>query len=79
MNRVITLFVSIFVHSEELHNMHSSPNIWQIKENEVGGACGGTYGRGEKSVQDFGAKPRRKVTTGRTGWHPRQLPSWPAP
>jgi hypothetical protein len=28
----------------------------------VGGACG-THGRGEKSVQGFGGKPRRKETT----------------
>jgi hypothetical protein len=35
MNRVIALFVSIFVHSEDLHNMHSSPNIWQIKSRRM--------------------------------------------
>jgi hypothetical protein len=29
------------------------------KLHEVGGACG-THGRGEKSVQGFGGKPRRK-------------------
>jgi hypothetical protein len=37
----------------------------QIKENEVGGACS-TNGRGEKSVQGFGAKARRKETTWKT-------------
>jgi hypothetical protein len=36
-----------------------------IKANEVGGACG-THGRGEKSVQGFGGKARRKETTGKT-------------
>jgi hypothetical protein len=34
----------------------------QVKANEVGGACG-THGRGEKSVQGFGGKARRKETT----------------
>jgi hypothetical protein len=33
----------------------------QIKDNEVGGACG-THGRGEKSVQGFGGKARGKET-----------------
>jgi hypothetical protein len=31
----------------------------------VGGACG-THGRGEKTVQGFGGKDRRKETTGKT-------------
>jgi hypothetical protein len=44
----------------------------QIKKNEVGGTCG-TRGRGEKSVQGFSGKARRKETTGKTkalmrGW-----------
>jgi hypothetical protein len=33
--------------------------------NEMGGACG-TRGKGEKSVQGFGGKARRKDTTGKT-------------
>jgi hypothetical protein len=37
----------------------------QIKANEVGWACG-THGRGEKSVQVFGGKARRKETTWKT-------------
>jgi hypothetical protein len=37
----------------------------QVKANEVGGACG-THGRGEKSVQGFGRKARRKEITGKT-------------
>jgi hypothetical protein len=54
------------LHNEELHNLYSSPDIIrQVKANEVGGACG-TYGRGEKSVQGFGGKTRRKKTTGKT-------------
>jgi hypothetical protein len=35
-----------------------------IKENEVGGACG-THGRGEKRVQGFDGKVRRKKALGR--------------
>jgi hypothetical protein len=34
----------------------------QIKENEVGGACG-TNGRREKRVQGFGGKARREKIT----------------
>jgi hypothetical protein len=37
----------------------------QIKENEVGGACG-THGRGEERVEGFGGKARRKKTTWKT-------------
>jgi hypothetical protein len=33
-----------------------------MKENEVGGECG-THGGGEKIVQGFGRKTRRKETT----------------
>jgi hypothetical protein len=44
------------LHSEELHNLYSSPDIIrQVKANEVGRTCG-MYGRGEKSVQGFGGK-----------------------
>jgi hypothetical protein len=54
------------LHSEELYNLYSSPDIIrQVKANEVGGACG-THGKGEKSVQGFGGKARRKETTGKT-------------
>jgi hypothetical protein len=54
------------LHSEELHNLYSSPDIIRhVKSNEVGGACG-THGRGEKSVQGFGGKVRRKETTWKT-------------
>jgi hypothetical protein len=54
------------MHNEELHNLYSSPDIIsQVKANEVGGACG-THGRGEKSVQGFGRKVRRKETTWKT-------------
>jgi hypothetical protein len=37
----------------------------QVKENEVGGACG-THGRGEKSERVFVGKVRRKETTRKT-------------
>jgi hypothetical protein len=54
------------LHSEELYNLYSSPDIIrQVKANEVGGACS-THGRGEKSVQGFGGKVRRKKTTWKT-------------
>jgi hypothetical protein len=54
------------LHSEELHSLYSSPDIIsQVKANEVGGACG-THGRGQKSVQGFGGKARRKETTWKT-------------
>jgi hypothetical protein len=50
-------------HNEELHNLYSFPDIIrQVKAIEVGGACG-THGRGEKSVQGFGGKARKKETT----------------
>jgi hypothetical protein len=54
------------LHSGELHNLYSSPDIIrQIKSrNEAGRACG-THGRGEKRVQGFGGKARRKKTLGR--------------
>jgi hypothetical protein len=50
------------MHNEEFHKLFSSPKYhWegQVKENEVGGACG-THGRGQKSVQGFGRKPEGK-------------------
>jgi hypothetical protein len=54
------------LHNEELQNLNSSPDILkQVKANEVGGACG-THVRGEKSVQGFGGKARRKETTWKT-------------
>jgi hypothetical protein len=54
------------LHSEELHNLYSSPDIIrQVKVNEVGGACG-MHGRGKKSVQGFGGKAQRNETTGKT-------------
>jgi hypothetical protein len=45
----------IFIH-------HQTLLTEQIKDNEVGGACG-TPGRGEKRVQGFGGKARRKRST----------------
>jgi hypothetical protein len=41
------------LHSEELHNLYSFPDIIrQVKANEVGGACS-SHGKGEKSVEGF--------------------------
>jgi hypothetical protein len=37
----------------------------RVMEGDVSGACG-THGRGEKSVQSFGGKARRKETTRKT-------------
>jgi hypothetical protein len=52
--------------NDKLHNLYSSPDIIrQVKANEVGVACG-TRGRGEKSLQGFGGKVRRKETTWKT-------------
>jgi hypothetical protein len=49
--------------NQVVHNLYSSPDIIrQVRANEVSGACG-THGRGEKSVQSFGGKARRKETT----------------
>jgi hypothetical protein len=54
------------LHNEELYNLYSSPDIIrQVKANEVGEACD-MHGRGEKSVQGFGGKARRKEPTGKT-------------
>jgi hypothetical protein len=54
------------LHIEELHNLYSSPDIIrQVKANKVGGARG-THWRGEKSVQGFGGKARRKETDWKT-------------
>jgi hypothetical protein len=53
------------LHSEELQNLYSVPIYHEadhVKANEVGGACG-THGRGEKIVQGFGGKARRKEIT----------------
>jgi hypothetical protein len=56
------------LHIEELHNLYSSSDIIrQVKSMRMrwGGACG-THRRGEKSVQGFGGKARRKETSGKT-------------
>jgi hypothetical protein len=55
------------LHNEELDNFYLSPKISldQVKTNEVGRACG-MHGRGEKSVQGFGVKARRKETIWKT-------------
>jgi hypothetical protein len=55
------------LHNEKLDNFYLSSKISldQVKANEVGRACG-MHGRGEKSVQGFGVKDRRKETTWKT-------------
>jgi hypothetical protein len=56
------------LHNGELHNLYSSPDIIRqikLKENEVGRTCS-THGRGEKLVQGFGGKARRKETAWKT-------------
>jgi hypothetical protein len=50
------------VYNEELHILYSSPNIRQIKENDLGWTCG-MHGRGEENVQGFSGKALRKQTT----------------
>jgi hypothetical protein len=50
------------LHSAELHNLYSSPDIIrEIKSRRMRWA--GTHGRGEKCVQGFGGKVRRKKIT----------------
>jgi hypothetical protein len=55
------------LHSGELHNLYSSPDIIrQIKSRRMRwGACG-MHGRGENRVQGFGGKAQRKETTWKT-------------
>jgi hypothetical protein len=52
------------LHSEELPSLYSSPDIIrQIKLRQMRWAG---HGRGEKSIQGFGGKARRKETTQQT-------------
>lgn len=45
------------LHSEELYNLHSSPNIIHviIMQNEMGGECS-RYGEEERGIQGFGGE-----------------------
>jgi hypothetical protein len=56
------------LHNEELHSLYSSPDIIrQVKSRRMRWAGAyGTHGRGEKSVQGFGGKARRKEATWKT-------------
>jgi hypothetical protein len=55
------------LHSVELHNLYSSPDIIrQIKPRRMRGRACGTHGSGEKRVQGFGGKAWRKKTTCKT-------------
>jgi hypothetical protein len=56
----VIIIIYLYVHKKLIKD-----SIIFNKANEVGGACG-THGRGEKSVQGFGGKARRKETTGKT-------------
>jgi hypothetical protein len=54
-------------HNEELHNLYSSPDtIRQVKSRRMRWAGHVARMGGEKSVQGFGGKARRKETTGKT-------------
>jgi hypothetical protein len=53
------------LHNEELHTLYSFPNIRQIKSRRMRWA-GHVERMGEKSVQGFGGKTRRKETTRKT-------------
>jgi hypothetical protein len=53
------------LHSEELHILYSSPNIWQIKSRTMRWA-GHVACMGEKCVQGFDGKARRKETSCKT-------------
>jgi hypothetical protein len=68
------------LHSEELHNLYSSPDIIrQVKANEVGGVCS-THGRGETrswwesperdhwEYQGVGGKMASELILGRLAW-----------
>jgi hypothetical protein len=55
------------LHSEELHNLYSSPNIIrQIKTRRMRWAGHVARMGGKKRVQGFGGKARRKETTRKT-------------
>jgi hypothetical protein len=56
------------LHSEELHNLYSSPDIIrQVKSRRMRWAgYVARMGEERKSVQGFGGKARRKETTGKT-------------
>jgi hypothetical protein len=56
------VFQIIFGQSAETNSTQIQMPVFQIKENEVGRACG-MCGRGEKRVQGFGGKAQRKKTT----------------
>jgi hypothetical protein len=49
----------------KLHNLYSFPNIRQLKSRRMVGEACGMHGGGEKNVQDFGGKARKKTALGR--------------
>jgi hypothetical protein len=69
---IISIGTEITLISDHLNVLHilskdlsRQGKALEIKENDVGRACG-THGRGEKRVQGFGGKARRKKTTWKT-------------
>jgi hypothetical protein len=65
LNVTCTCILSFSCHIVFLNHVYVTDEADQIKENEVGGACG-TRGRGEKGVQGFGGKAQRKETICKT-------------
>ena len=47
------------LHNEELNDVYSAPNIWLIKKNEMGRACG-TCGGQEKCIHGFSGEDLRE-------------------
>jgi hypothetical protein len=54
------------LHSEELHNLYSSPDIRQVKSKRMRWAGHVARMGEERKVQGFGGKARRKETTWKT-------------
>jgi hypothetical protein len=55
------------LHSEELHNLYSSPDVSrQVKSRRIRWAGHVACMGEERSVKGFGGKARRKETTGKT-------------
>jgi hypothetical protein len=53
------------MHSEELHDLYSSPNIWVIKKNEMGGACSANRGE-EWSLRVWVGRTEGRRSLGKT-------------
>jgi hypothetical protein len=53
------------LHNDERCNLHFSPNVIIMKEDEMGRECS-THCSEEESIQGFGLKARRQETTSKT-------------